>query len=103
MMAAEAVKLICGVGEPLLGRLQVFDALEATWRTVRVRPPSPRPVRVTHLADYEALCGVGPAVTDSTGSTDRGDSGTEGISAPELAQLLRDRDAGLADFVLVDV
>jgi sulfur-carrier protein adenylyltransferase/sulfurtransferase len=36
VMVTEAVKLVCGIGEPLLGRLMVFDALGMTWRTVRV-------------------------------------------------------------------
>ena len=37
VMATEAVKLICGIGDPLLGRLLIFDALAMTWRTIRVR------------------------------------------------------------------
>jgi adenylyltransferase/sulfurtransferase len=36
LQAAEAIKLLCGIGEPLDGRLQMFDALNAEWRTVRV-------------------------------------------------------------------
>jgi molybdopterin/thiamine biosynthesis adenylyltransferase len=38
MMALEAVKLIAGAGEPLVGRLLIFDALAAETRTVRVSP-----------------------------------------------------------------
>jgi molybdopterin/thiamine biosynthesis adenylyltransferase len=37
VMAVETVKLVCGLGDPLLGRLLVFDALRAVWREVRVR------------------------------------------------------------------
>jgi adenylyltransferase/sulfurtransferase len=36
LQAAEAIKLLCALGEPLAGRLQLFDALNAEWRTVRV-------------------------------------------------------------------
>jgi adenylyltransferase/sulfurtransferase len=36
LQAAEAIKLLAGLGEPLNGRLQMFDALHAEWRTVRV-------------------------------------------------------------------
>ena len=36
LQAAEAIKLLCGMGESLAGRLQLFDALRAEWRTVRV-------------------------------------------------------------------
>jgi molybdopterin/thiamine biosynthesis adenylyltransferase len=36
MMALEAIKLVTGAGEPLLGRLMIYDALSAETRTVRV-------------------------------------------------------------------
>ncbi|WP_019135697.1 molybdopterin-synthase adenylyltransferase MoeB, partial [Cellulomonas massiliensis] len=42
LMATEAVKLVTGLGEPLLGRLLVLDALRARWREVPLRPTSPR-------------------------------------------------------------
>ncbi len=58
VMATEAVKLICGIGEPLLGRLMIFDALAMSWRTIKVRPaPDARPVTEL-LPDYDAFCGV---------------------------------------------
>jgi len=43
-MATEAVKVICGVGEPLVGRLFVYDALAASVRTIHLRPDPTRPV-----------------------------------------------------------
>ncbi len=48
-MVTEVVKLICGVGDPLVGRVLVHDALDATWRTVPVRPDPDR-VPVTALS-----------------------------------------------------
>ncbi len=57
MMATEAIKLITGVGEPLLGRIQILDALAADWREVRFTR-SPTRIPVTELIDYEAFCGV---------------------------------------------
>jgi molybdopterin/thiamine biosynthesis adenylyltransferase len=36
LQAAEAIKLLCGIGAPLDGRLQMFDSLGGEWRTVRV-------------------------------------------------------------------
>jgi adenylyltransferase/sulfurtransferase len=57
MMATEAIKLITGVGEPLLGRVQVLDALAGGWSEVTLTR-SPARVPVDGLADYEALCGV---------------------------------------------
>jgi molybdopterin/thiamine biosynthesis adenylyltransferase/rhodanese-related sulfurtransferase len=57
IMATEAIKLITGIGETLLGRLMVYDALDMTYRTIKVRKdPEAKPV--TELIDYEAFCGV---------------------------------------------
>jgi molybdopterin/thiamine biosynthesis adenylyltransferase/rhodanese-related sulfurtransferase len=57
IMVTEAIKLITGIGEPLLGRLMVYDALEMTYRTIRVRKdPTAEPVN--ELIDYDAFCGV---------------------------------------------
>jgi len=70
IMATEAVKLITGIGEPLLGRLLAYDALEMTYRTVRIRKdPAGEPI--TGLIDYEAFCGsvsdeAAEAAADST-------------------------------------
>ena len=57
MMATEAIKLITGVGEPLLGRVQILDALVAEWHEVTLRR-SPTRVPVTELIDYDDFCGV---------------------------------------------
>ena len=58
IMVTEAIKLITGIGETLLGRLMVYDALEMTYRTVKIRrDPAGEPI--TELIDYEAFCGVG--------------------------------------------
>ena len=57
VMVTEAIKLITGIGEPLLGRLMVYDALEMTYRTVRIRKdPAGEPI--TGLIDYDAFCGT---------------------------------------------
>ncbi|MFX4291282.1 adenylyltransferase/sulfurtransferase MoeZ [Streptomyces bohaiensis] len=59
----EAIKLLAGIGEPLLGRLMIYDALEMTYRQVKVRKDPDCAVcgenpTVTELIDYEAFCGV---------------------------------------------
>ena len=51
LQAAEAIKLISGAGEPLAGRLAMFDALRAEWRTVRVPRDAACPVCGTHRAN----------------------------------------------------
>ncbi|WP_017608258.1 adenylyltransferase/sulfurtransferase MoeZ [Nocardiopsis xinjiangensis] len=92
VMVNEAVKLITGIGEPLVGRLLIFDALEMTWREVKVRKdPDTEPV--TELIDYEAFCGTvsEEATTAAADST---------ITAPELKELL---DKKPDDIYLVDV
>ena len=63
MQAIEALKLILGIGKPLVGRLMLYDALEQSWRTLKVKknPACPvcgeNPTIVTPI-DYEAFCGL---------------------------------------------
>src|SRR5690625_1646044 len=84
LMAAEAIKLITGIGEPLLGRVAVLDVLAARWHEVELRPAAPE-LRAAP-APAPAAAPHGPQI---------------GVS--ELAALLAARDRGEADFVLVDV
>ncbi len=93
VMATEAVKLICGIGEPLVGRLLVVDALGGRWRSLAVRAPEQRRP-VTGLINYDAFCGLPGAGEQPDGAQ---------IDAPTLARMLAARSAGAEDFVLVDV
>ena len=93
----EAIKLIVGIGDPLAGRLMIYDALEMSYRTVRVRKDPECPIcgknpTITGLIDYDAFCGtVSPeAQQAAAGST---------ISAKDLKEML-DRDDNI---FLVDV
>jgi len=62
IQVTEAIKLLTGIGEPLVGRLTVYDALEMTYRTVKVRKDpncalcGENPT-VTGLIDYDDFCG----------------------------------------------
>ncbi|HYY10199.1 MAG TPA: ThiF family adenylyltransferase, partial [Kineosporiaceae bacterium] len=94
IMVTEAVKLICGIGEPLVGRLLVVDALGSRWRTLPVRAPAVRRP-VEGLVDDEAFCGLTPAPAQATGGDE--------VDARTLAAMLAARDAGADDLVLVDV
>ncbi len=63
--AMEAIKLILGVGEPLIGRLQIFDALAYRWRELEIRRDPDCPVcgdepTQKGLIDYEVFCGAEP-------------------------------------------
>ncbi len=97
----EAIKLLAGIGEPLVGRLMVYDALEMTYRSVRVRKDPECVVcgknpTVTELIDYEAFCG---GVSDEAADAARDST----ISVRQLAEMLGRRERGEDDFVLVDV
>ncbi|WP_207840121.1 adenylyltransferase/sulfurtransferase MoeZ [Williamsia soli] len=70
IMGTEAIKLITGIGETLLGRLMVYDALDMRYRTINLRK-DPQAPKITELIDYDAFCGVVSdegvsAATDST-------------------------------------
>ncbi|MBC3335450.1 molybdopterin-synthase adenylyltransferase MoeB [Pseudomonas proteolytica] len=58
IMATEAIKLITGIGNSLLGRLAVYDALEMSYRFLPLRP-APQRQPITALLDYQHLCGLG--------------------------------------------
>ncbi|GFG68679.1 adenylyltransferase/sulfurtransferase MoeZ [Mycolicibacter senuensis] len=91
VMGTEAIKLITGIGESLLGRLLIYDALEMSYRTIRVRKDPSTP-KITELIDYEAFCGVvsADAAEAAAGST---------ITPAELRELL---DSG-QQLELIDV
>ncbi|HEX7321777.1 MAG TPA: adenylyltransferase/sulfurtransferase MoeZ [Mycobacterium sp.] len=91
VMGTEAIKLITGIGEPLLGRLLVYDALEMSYRTIRIRKDPATPP-ITELVDYEEFCGVvsNDAAEAAVGST---------ITPRELRDML---DSG-AKLALIDV
>ena len=98
IQSTEAIKLIAGIGEPLIGQLMIYDALEMSYRKIKVRkdPKCPlcsdKPTQTALLPDYEAFCGVlsdaaEVAVKDST------------ISVTELKAKIDNKDK----FLLIDV
>ena len=93
----EAIKVITGIGEPLVGRLMIYDALEMTYRSVKVRKDPECPVcgknpTVTELIDYEEFCG---AVSEEAQEAAAGST----ITARQLKDM---QDAG-ENIFLVDV
>ncbi|HEY5454319.1 MAG TPA: adenylyltransferase/sulfurtransferase MoeZ [Acidothermaceae bacterium] len=63
IQATEAIKLLTGVGESLVGRLMIYDALEMSYRTVKIRKDPECPIcgknpTITGLIDYETFCGA---------------------------------------------
>jgi len=76
IQVTEAIKLLTGVGEPLVGALMVYDALEMTYRKIKVRKDPNCAIcgenpTITSLIDYEDFCGtVSPAAQEAaSGST----------------------------------
>jgi rhodanese-related sulfurtransferase len=70
IMTGEVLKIVTGLGRPLIGRVTLFDGLSGTFREIAYdRDPSAEPI--TGLIDYELFCGVG-------------------LSAPALAAMLDD-------------
>ena len=93
VMANEAIKLITGTGRTLLGRVLVLNALEMSWREVKVRR-DPDAVPVTGLSDYQAFCGIAPAEPAPDGAE---------VDVDALRVLLAERAAGQREFELLDV
>lgn len=96
IQANEALKLILGAGEPLVGRLLLFDALAMRFREMKLRKDPDCPVcgvapTITALIDYEQFCGM-PVVSD-----ERGGSHSFDISATELARKLQTEAIYLLD------
>lgn len=101
IQATEAVKIITGIGHPLIGRLLLHDALAMTFHTVPIARDPQCPG-----------CGVDPSVTDLEDSASAccppsaaatPPAAALAISAAELATMLAEREAGRGEFVLIDV
>ena len=110
VQAAEAVKLILGIGQPLVGRVMVHDALRQSWDAVIVRKNPGCSVcgespNVTRLVDHQELCASAPhaepGMPDGPASALPG-AGVTQISASELAGLLSGKDSS-PGVLLVDV
>ncbi len=101
IQVTEAIKLITGIGETLLGKLMIYDALEMNYRKVKIRKDPNCAIcgdhpTVTELIDYEAFCG---AISDEAAEAAMDST----ISVKDLKSMLDARDRGETDFVLIDV
>ena len=97
----EAIKLLTGIGDPAIGKLVIYDALELEWRKLRVRKDPDCALcgdnpTVTGLIDYDNFCGAvsEEALDAAAGST---------ISVTTLEQMLKEQAEGSRELVLVDV
>lgn len=100
MQASEAIKLLLGIGEPLIGTLMLYDALESSFQKIHLRKnPNCRvcseKADVHDLIDYEGFCGLHPQDLTSAGS-----AGVDfDLSPLQLAELIRQGE----DVLLLDV
>jgi adenylyltransferase/sulfurtransferase len=90
IQATEAIKLITGVGEPLVGRFLIYDALGMRFRELKLKKDPDCPVcgshpTVTTLIDYEQFCGLRPEVPEAVVA---GHANGYEISSVELKQRL---------------
>ena len=108
LQATEVIKLILGIGEPLVGRLLLVDALATKFRELKLRKNPDCPVcgthpTVTELIDYNQFCGVAGAqesVGESTVKQPAALPAQNGIPQISVQELRRRRDAGEEPFVL---
>src|SRR5271163_1094478 len=104
MQATEAIKLILGQGEPLIGRLLLVDALTMRFRELKLRKNPDCPVcgtnpTVTELIDYDQFCGIAPEPAQAA----QVKNGIPQVSVKELKKRLDTRETNNDGFLLLDV
>lgn len=92
IQATETIKIILGKGRTLSGRLLLYNALDMTFKELKLRPNPVRPV-IDKLIDYEQFCGISPANTMT-------ESQVPEITVQELKQIM---DHQLDEYLIVDV
>src|ERR1700744_5368682 len=98
IQATEAIKLILGNGEPLIGRLLLVDSLGMRFRELKLRKNPDCPVCGTHptvtaLIDYEQFCGIQPAPAPDAPMVN-------GVEQIDVTSYKQQRDAGKNSFLL---
>jgi adenylyltransferase/sulfurtransferase len=111
IQATEVIKLILGIGEPLVGRLLLIDALGMNFRTLKLRKNPSCPMCGTHeikeLIDYDQFCGVpkredtpAPLEVSAHTAVDQNANVVDGIPQLSVEQLKAELDAGRKPFIL---
>ena len=100
IQATESIKLILGIGEPLIGRFLIYDALKMKFRELKLRRDPECPVcgdnpTVTKLIDYEQICGIRPEPQIAA----TGEAMSDQITPTELKQRMDKGD----DLFILDV
>ena len=110
IQATEVIKLILNIGDPLIGRLLLIDALGMQFRTLKLRKNPDCPACGTHelkqLIDYDQFCGIappsgsGPLEVSSHGAAPLGAADIDGIPQLSVEELKQRLDAGDKPFIL---
>jgi adenylyltransferase/sulfurtransferase len=111
IQATEVIKLILGIGEPLIGRLLLVDALGMNFRTLKLRKNPNCPMCGTHeikeLIDYDQFCGVpkreetaAPLEVSAHAAVDQNANVVDGIPQVSVEQLKAELDAGRKPYIL---
>ena len=105
IQATEAIKLILGIGAPLIGRFLIYDALKMRFRELTLRKDPDCPVCGTHptireLIDYEQFCGVAPVPPAESLPTMTSTVSDREITVEELKRKMETRER---DLVVLDV
>ncbi|MBD2428921.1 molybdopterin-synthase adenylyltransferase MoeB [Phormidium sp. FACHB-1136] len=95
IQANETIKVILGTGKTLSGRLLLYNALDMTFRELKLRPNPVRPV-IDKLIDYEMFCGIPQAKAEA----EKEQAGIPEMTVTELKQVL---DSGADNILLLDV
>ncbi len=99
IMATEVIKIVTGVGTPLIGRVTVVDALSGGFRELSYSP-DPTASPITELIDYELFCGVAPG----SGSADGAGAGVVSAATTTAPSLTPSELASLTESItLLDV
>lgn len=103
LQATEAIKIILGIGEPLIGRMILYDALEMSFTPIKVRknpecPVCSKPADEIELIDYEMFCGM-PAHDHSSFTTAEDAEDVQAVTVKEIKARLDAKE----DLLLLDV
>ncbi|HRC88162.1 MAG TPA: rhodanese-like domain-containing protein, partial [Thermoanaerobaculia bacterium] len=102
LQANEVIKVLLGIGDPLIGRLVLFDALGLKFRELKLRKNPDCPVcsehpTLTQLIDYQQFCGVGRGEAPPVAATDRGELPWEVTPGEVSGWLAEGRDLLMLD------
>jgi adenylyltransferase/sulfurtransferase len=110
IQATEVIKLILGIGDPLVGRLLLIDALGMNFRTLKLRKNPDCPAcgtrEIKELIDYDQFCGIvsptdlGPLEVSSHGAAPQGSAVADGIPQVTVEELKQRLDQGDHPFIL---